>query len=202
MGPTIPQCWLSSGGVPLAELAMQLTEGKYLFTISDLNTTLPPQIEKLLMCADMDLAGVLGTVLNTVANLDLLSLLDLSSALNILGDSGLGSVLGKGSNSKSSKSPLSSLSKATDAVSNLLPLAQGALGGLLPNTVEKDPAKKADQDSSLLSNLPLPLGGVLNTVGELTESTDGVLKSVVPSGISDTLSGVLGNINVKDLLIG
>ncbi|XP_054580250.1 vomeromodulin-like [Eptesicus fuscus] len=167
-----------------------------------LNTTLPPQIEKMLMCADVDLAGVLGTVLDTVSNLDVLSLLDLSSSLNILGDGGLSGVLGKGSNSKSSKSPLSSLSKATDAVSNLIPLAQGALGGLLPNTVEKDPAKKADQDSSLLSNLPLPLGGVLNKVGELKESTEGVLKSAVPSGINDALSGVLGNINVKDLLIG
>ncbi|XP_059563490.1 vomeromodulin-like [Myotis daubentonii] len=189
------------GCIPVAKYFMSSSK------LNDyLNTTLPPQIEKMLMCADVDLAGVLGTVLDTVSNLDVLSLLDLSSSLNILGDSGLTGVLGKGSNSKSSKSPLPSLSKATDAVSNLLPLAQGALSGLLPNTVAREPAKKADQDSSLLSNLPLPLplplGGVLNKVGELKESAEGVLKSAVPSGIDDALSGVLGNINVKDLLIG
>lgn len=173
---------------------------------SDLNATLPPKIEKMLMCEELDLAGVLGTVLETVSNLDLLSLLDLSSALNILGDSGLSSglsgVLAKGSNRKSSKLPLPlpSLSKATGAVSSLLPLAQGALGSLLPNTLETDPGKKADSDLTPLSNRPL--SGVLSTVGELTEPANNVLKSVVPGGLNDALSGLLGNLNVKDLLIG
>uniref|UniRef100_K9ILP8 Putative secreted protein n=1 Tax=Desmodus rotundus TaxID=9430 RepID=K9ILP8_DESRO len=174
-----------------------------------LNSTLPPQIEEMLKCAEVDLASLLGTVLETVSNLDLLSLLDLTSPLNILGGGGQSGSPDRGSSSKSSNLPLPSLSKATDAVSNLIPLAQGVLGSLLPNLAKRDPARKAD--SSLLSNLPLsgvlnqvsePLSGVLNTVGELTGSTEGILKSVVPGGISDALSGLLGNINLRDLLLG
>lgn len=163
----------------------------------------------MLKCAEVDLAGLLGTVLETVSNLDLLSLLDLTAPLNILGGGGQSGSPDRGSSSKSSNLPLPSLSKATDAVSNLIPLAQGVLGSLLPNLAKRDPARKAD--SSLLSNLPLsgvlnqvsePLSGVLNTVGELTGSTEGILKSVVPGGISDALSGLLGNINLRDLLLG
>ncbi|XP_036899767.1 vomeromodulin-like isoform X1 [Sturnira hondurensis] len=174
-----------------------------------LNRTLPPQIEGILNCAEVDLAGLLGTVLETVSNLDLQSLLDLSSPLNILGGGGQSGPQDKRTNSKSSNLPLPSLSKATDAVNNLLPLAQGILGSLSSNGAKRDPARKAG--SSLLSNLPLggvlsqvsePLGGVLNTVGELTGSTEGILKGVVPGGVSDALSGLLGNINLKDLLLG
>ncbi|XP_036899771.1 vomeromodulin-like [Sturnira hondurensis] len=174
-----------------------------------LNRTLPPQIEEMLNCAEVDLAGLLGTVLETVSNLDLQSLLDLSSPLNILGGGGQSGPQDKRTNSKSSNLPLPSLSKATDAVNNLLPLAQGILGSLSSNGAKRDPARKAG--SSLLSNLPLggvlsqvsePLGGVLNTVGELTGSTEGILKGVVPGGVSDALSGLLGNINLKDLLLG
>ncbi|KAM5305897.1 vomeromodulin-like [Glossophaga mutica] len=174
-----------------------------------LNSTLPPQIEGMLKCAEVDLAGLLGTVLETVSNLDLQSLLDLTSPLNILGGGGQSGALDKGISSKSSNLPLPSPSKATDAVSNLIPLAQGLLGSLLPNGAKRDPARNAG--SSLLSNLPLsvvlnqvsePLSGVLNTVGGLTKSTEGILKSVVPGGVSDALSGLLGNINLKDLLLG
>ncbi|KAM7125612.1 LOW QUALITY PROTEIN: vomeromodulin-like [Molossus nigricans] len=191
------------GGKPSAStcstLMTTMLQGEHVS--SDLNTTLNPQIEKMLMCAEVDLGGVLGTVLNTVSNLDVLSLLDLTSSLNILGDDGLSGILGKGSNNKSSKSPLPLLPKVTDAVSNLIPLAQGALDGLLRNIIGGI-LQKADYDSSLLSNLPVPLSGVLNKVGELKESTKGVLKYVEPGGINDALSSVLGNINVKDLLMG
>ena len=152
----------------------------------------------MLKCAEVDLANLLGTVLETVSNLDLLSLLDLTAPLNILGGGGQSGSPDRGSSSKSSNLPLPSLSKATDAVSNLIPLAQGVLGSLLPNLAKRDPARKAD--SSLLSHLPL--SGVLNTVGELSGSTEGILKSVVPGGISDALSGLLGNINLRDLLLG
>ncbi|XP_035865615.1 vomeromodulin-like isoform X2 [Phyllostomus discolor] len=174
-----------------------------------LNSTLPPQIEELLKCAEVDLAGLLGTLLETVSSLDLLSLLDLTSPLNILGGGGQGGPPDMGTSSESSNLPLPSLSKATDAVGNLIPLAQGVLGGLLPNGAKRDPARKAG--SSLLSNLPLsgvlnqvsePLSGVLNTVGGLTESTEGILNSVVPGGVTDALSGLLGGVNLKDLLLG
>ncbi|XP_054430126.1 vomeromodulin-like [Pteronotus mesoamericanus] len=181
-------------------------------TLDDyLNSTLPPQIEKMLMCAEVDLAGVLGTVLETVSNLDLLSVLDIASPLNLLGGGGKSGPQDKGSTSKPSKRPPPLLSKATDTVSNLIPSAQGVVGSLLGNSVRRDPAKRGD--TSLLPNAPLPLSGVLNQVtvpasgvldqvGKLKESTEGILKSVVPGGITDALSGMLGNINLKELLLG
>ncbi|XP_045689151.1 vomeromodulin-like [Phyllostomus hastatus] len=191
--------------VMLPPLLLTVTMG----CCEDLNSTLPPQIEEMLKCAEVDLAGLLGTLLETVSNLDLLSLLDLTSPLNILGGGGQSGPPDKGTSSESSNLPLPSLSKATDAVGNLIPLAQGVLGGLLPNGAKRDPARKAG--SSLLSNLPLsgvlnqvsePLSGVLNTVGGLTESTEGILNSVVPGGVTDALSGLLRGVNLKDLLLG
>ncbi|XP_019571434.2 vomeromodulin [Rhinolophus sinicus] len=161
-----------------------------------LNATVPPQIEKMLMCAEVDLAGLLGTVLETVTDLDLLSLLDITSSLDILGGGGLGGILGKGSSSKSSNSPQSPLSEAT-GVTNLLPQAQGILNSITPNDGQ-GPDDNASRGSSLLQ----PLSAVGNKVGELIESTKGVLESVVPAGITDGLLGGLGNIDLKDLLIG
>lgn len=179
----------------LAGLAGQLTAGTCLLNLSDLNTTLPPQIEKMLMCAEVDMAGLLGTVLETVAGLDLLSLLDVTSSLDILGSGGLGGVLGKGSGSKPSKSPLSQLSEATGGVSNLLSQGQGILSSIVPSGGQ-GPAPSG------VSSLLQPLSGALNNVGNLVESTEGVLESVVPAGIKDALLGGLANINLKDLLIG
>lgn len=167
-----------------------------LLYFSDLNATMPPQIEKMLMCAEVDLAGLLGTVLETVTDLDLLSLLDITSSLDILGGGGLGGVLGKGSSSKSSKSPLSLLSEAT-GVSNLLPLGQGIL-----NSITSNGGQGPDDNASRGSSLLQPLSAVGNKVGELVESTKGVLESVVPAGTKDGLLGGLGNIDLNDLLIG
>ncbi|ELK04100.1 Vomeromodulin [Pteropus alecto] len=151
-----------------------------------LNANLPLQIKKMLMCAEMDLAGVLGTVLDTVSNLDVLSLLSDTSPLNILSGGGLGEVLGKGSSSKSSNLPLPLLSEAS-AVTNLLPVGQGILGSILPIPPQAKP----------VSNLLQPLSAVVNK-----ESTTGLLKSALPADTMDALIGGLGNIKVKDLLIG
>ncbi|XP_066091877.1 vomeromodulin-like [Saccopteryx bilineata] len=159
-----------------------------------LNATLPPQIEKMLTCAETNLAGLLGSVLDTVTGLDLLSLLDITSSLNILGDGGLGGILGKGGSGKSSNLPLPPLSKATRVVRSLLPLTGGLLGGLLPNS-------RAD-DSSRLSNSPSLLDGVLNQVGGLTEVAGGLVNGLVPGGGKGGLLGLLGGLNLKDLLIG
>lgn len=138
------------------------------------------------MCEELDLAGVLGTVLDTVSNLDVLSLLSDTSPLGILSGVGLGEVLGKGSSSKSSNLPLPLLSGASD-VTNLLPVGQGILGSILPISPQANP----------VSNLLQPLSGVVNK-----ESTTGLLKSALPTDTVDALLGGLGNIKVKDLLIG
>ncbi|KAM8776489.1 vomeromodulin-like [Rhynchonycteris naso] len=175
--PPVPQ---GPGGTPPA--------AKYYLSRSKLesylNPTLPPQIEKMLMCAETNLAGLLGTVLDTVSNLNLLSLLDITSSLNILGDGGLGGILGKGSSSKSSSLPPPQLPKARGAVRRL---ARGLLGGLLSNS--------GADDSSLLD-------GVLNQVGGLTEAVGGLVNSVLPGGGKGGLLGLLGGLNLKDLLIG
>lgn len=153
------------------------------------------------MCKEVDLAGLLGTVLtkvlDTVSDLNLLSLLKVTPSLDILGGGGLGGILGKGSSSKSSKLPLSPLLEAT-GVSNLLSGDQGTLQSLAPTNTEKGP----DNKPSPVSNLLRPLSDVVNKVGKLKESTEGVLESVIPAGTKDGLLGELGNINLKDLLIG
>lgn len=193
IGPTIPRCRLSSWEGSSAWTSWAATQGTCLLYFSDLNATVPPQIEKMLTCAEVDLAGLLGTVLETVTDLDLLSLLDITSSLDILGDGGLGGILGKGSSSKSSNPPPSLLSEVT----NLLPQAQGILNSTTPNDGQ-GPDDNASRGSSLLQ----PLSAVGNKVGKLIESTKGVLESVVPAGTMDGLLGALGNIDLNDLLIG
>lgn len=153
----------------------------------------------MLKCEEINLAGVLGEVISTVSNSDLLSVLDLSSSLdilgggglsgglggilgkgtaplNILGGGGLGGILGKGSSNKPPKHPQSLLSEATSAVSDL---GQEALG-----------------------SLPLVDNTGLLTGDKLKETTDGILNSVVPKDIDSALTGLLGNIDLADLLLG
>ncbi|XP_058541293.1 vomeromodulin-like isoform X3 [Neofelis nebulosa] len=161
-----------------------------------LNATLPPQIEKMLMCEEIDLAGVLGTVISTLSNSNLLSVLDLTSSLNIPGSDVLGGILGKESGGQSPKLPLSLLSTATDALN-----IQETLGRLLPTGAEKNPVKGLVNTLDL-PNLPQPLNDIVNQAGKLTESTEGVLNSLVPVGVSDAVTGLLRNADLAELLLG
>lgn len=163
---------------------------------SDMNTTLPPKIQKKLMCEKVLLSGTIGKVLSTVTNSDLLSILDITSALNLPGGDALGGILGKGSGGLTSQLPLPSLSKVTDTLS-----IAGDLGSLLPTGAEKNPAKGL-VDTLGVANLPLPLNDVGEQAGKLTESTQDMLNSAVPAGIGDAVTGMLGSINIEDLLIG
>ncbi|XP_026925665.1 vomeromodulin-like isoform X3 [Acinonyx jubatus] len=161
-----------------------------------LNAALPPQIEKMLMCEEIDLAGVLGTVISTLSNSNLLSVLDLTSSLNIPGSDVLGGILGKESGGQSPKLPLSLLSTATDALN-----IQETLGRLLPTGAEKNPVKGLVNTLDL-PNLPQPLNDIVNQAGKLTESTEGVLNSLVPVGVSDAVTGLLRNADLAELLLG
>ncbi|XP_019314329.2 vomeromodulin-like isoform X3 [Panthera pardus] len=161
-----------------------------------LNATLPPQIEKMLMCEEIDLAGVLGTVISTLSNSNLLSVLDLTSSLNIPGSDVLGGILGKESGGQSPKLPLSLLSTATDALN-----IQETLGRLLPTGAEKNPVKGLVNTLDL-PNLPQPLNDIVDQAGKLTESTEGVLNSLVPVGVSDAVTGLLRNADLAELLLG
>ncbi|XP_077625490.1 vomeromodulin-like [Crocuta crocuta] len=159
-----------------------------------LNATLPAQIKKMLMCEEINLAGVLGTVISTLSNSNLLSMVDLTSSLSLPGGELLGGILNKESGGQSPKLPLPSVSKATDALN-----IQKTLGSLLPIGAEKNPVKGLALD---LPNLPLPLNDVVSQAGKLTESTEGMLNSVVPGGIGDAVTGLLDNVNIEELLLG
>ncbi|KAG3263093.1 vomeromodulin-like [Ictidomys tridecemlineatus] len=162
-----------------------------------LNATLPPQIEKLLKCEDVNIAGILGSALSVLGDSNLLSLLDVTSVLDI-GGGGLGGILGKGG---SSGKPLDSLSQATGAVSNLLPLNQDILGGIVPGGPDKNPVKGL-LDSTGVSGLQEPLSDVVEKANGLKESTKDVVKGALPPDVKDAVSGLLGNINLEELLLG
>ncbi|XP_076705589.1 vomeromodulin-like [Callospermophilus lateralis] len=161
-----------------------------------LNATLPPQIEKLLKCEDVNIAGIVGSVLSVLGDSNLLSLLDVTSVLDI-GGGGLGGILGKGGSGK----PLDSLSQATGAVSNLLPLSQDILGGVVPGGPDKNPVKGL-LDSTGVSGLQEPLSDVMEKANSLKESTQDVVKGALPPDVKDAVSGLLGNINLEELLLG
>ena len=96
-------------------------------------STLPPQIEDMVKCDEVNLEGMLADVLNTVESSDLLSLLDGISLLKggEGGGLGIGGLLGNEGNGDSSKP--SSGSKATGGLGQWeawqnLPVGFGALG--------------------------------------------------------------------------
>ncbi|KAB0346810.1 hypothetical protein FD754_011667 [Muntiacus muntjak] len=186
---------------------------KYLVSSSKLNdylnATLIPKIENMLRCEEINLAGVLGEVISTVSNSDLLSVLDLTSSLDILGGGGLGGglsgilgkgtahldilgggglggILGKGGSNKSPKHQQSLLSEATGAVSDL---GRDALGSL-PLLGGGNAVKELVSSTGLL------------TGDKLKETTEGILNSAVPKDVNSALTGLLGNIDLADLLLG
>lgn len=159
----------------------------------------------MLRCEEINLAGVLGEVISTVSNSDLLSVLDLTSSLDILGGGslggilgkgtaplnileggGLGGILGKGGSNKSPKHQQSLLSEATGAVSDL---GRDALDSL-PLLGGGNAVKELISSTGLL------------TGDKLKETTEGILNSVVPKDVNSALTGLLGNIDLADLLLG
>ncbi|CAK7320170.1 Bpifb9 [Vulpes lagopus] len=181
-------------GVKCSPVAKYLLSRNYLEEY--LNATLPPKIKKKLMCEEVLLSGMIGKVISTVSSSDLLSVLDITSALNIPGGVPLGGILGKESGGQSPKLPLPLLSKATDALGT-----QKDLGSLPPTGAEKNPVKGLINNLGL-ANLPLPLNDVGDQASKLTESTQDMLNSVVPAGVEDAVTGLLGNLNLEDLLLG
>ncbi|KAM8919881.1 vomeromodulin-like [Lycaon pictus] len=181
-------------GVKCSPVAKYLLSRNYLEEY--LNATLPPKIKKKLMCEEVLLSGMIGKVISTVSSSDLLSVLDITSALNIPGGDPLGGILGKKSGGQSPKLPLPLLSKATDALGT-----QKDPGSLPPTGAEKNPVKGLINNLGL-ANLPLPLNDVGDQANKLTESTQGMLNSVVPAGVGDAVTGLLGNLNIEDLLLG
>nr|XP_055200435.1 vomeromodulin-like [Nyctereutes procyonoides] len=175
-------------GVKCSPVAKYLLSRNYLEKY--LNTTLTSKIKKKLMCEEVLLSGMIGEVIYKVSSSNLLSV------LNILEGDPLGGILGKESGGQSPKLPLPLLSKATDALGT-----QKDLGSLPPTGAEKNPVKGLINNLGL-ANLPLPLNDVGDQASKLTESTQGMLNSVVPAGIGDAVTGQLEKLNIEDLLLG
>lgn len=161
-------------------------------SFSDLNSSLPAEIEKLFKCEEVNLAGVLGSVLATVSNTDLLSALDLGSILNMEGG-GLGDILGQGSSGNS---------KGTDLLGGLLPLGDEGLGGLLGSGGKGKGTVKGLLEGTGLSSLQQPLDDVVGKATDLKESARNVMNKALPPDVSDALTNMLGGLDLDELLLG
>ncbi|XP_062058535.1 vomeromodulin-like [Lepus europaeus] len=167
-----------------------------------LNNTLPAEIEKLFKCKQVNLVGVVGTLVSTLSTTKLLSALDLGSLLS-LGGGGLGDILGKGGSGNS---------QALDVLGGLLPLGDKGLGGLLPlgdkglggllSGKKGKGTLRRLLDGTGLSSLQQPLDDVLGKVTELKESTKNVVNKALPPDVSNALSGLLGGLDLNELLLG
>lgn len=158
---------------------------------------LPPQIEDIVKCDDVNIAGVLGTLITTVDNADLLSLLDPTSLLQGAGGLGLDGILGKAGNEDPSKS--SSGSKAAGGLSQLLPGGGGGLGSLLNLGGDKGPGKGL-LNGDVLADIKKPLEDTIGNVDNLKDSVEAKVNEILPEGIKDPLSDLL-KVKVQDLLL-
>lgn len=158
---------------------------------------LPPQIEDIVKCDDVGLAGVLGVLLTTVESPDLLSLLDPSSLLKGAGALGLDTVLGKEGNEHSSKP--SSGSKATGGLNQLLAGGTGGLDSLL-NLGGGKGSGKGLLNGEGLSSVGKPLHDVVENVDNIKDSVEKKIKETLPSDIKEPVLDLL-KMNIKDLVL-
>lgn len=158
---------------------------------------LPPQIEDIVKCGDVNMAGVLGTLIATVDNSDLLSILDPTSLLKGAGGLGIDAILGKAGNEDPSKP--SSGSKAAGGLSQILPGGGGGLGSLLNLGGDKGPGKGL-LNGEVLSDLKKPLDDMIGNVDNLKDSVEAKVNEILPERVKDPLSDLL-KVKVQDLLL-
>ncbi|XP_028631130.1 vomeromodulin-like [Grammomys surdaster] len=165
-----------------------------------LMNTLPPQIEDMVKCDEVNLEGLVGAVLDTVGHSDLLSILDITSLLGGVGGLGLGGLLGKEGNEDSSKP--SSGSKATGGLGQLIPEGlpgNQLLGGLLNLGGDKGPGKGMLNGQGL-SELTKPLDGIVEDVSNLKGSVEDKVRDMVPESIKEPITDLL-KMDIKDTLL-
>eukprot|EP00072_Mus_musculus_P072833 XP_017174596.1 PREDICTED: BPI fold containing family B, member 9B isoform X1 [Mus musculus] len=167
-----------------------------------LMSTLPPQIEDMVKCDEVNLEGMLADVLNTVESSDLLSLLDGISLLKggEGGGLGIGGLLGNEGNGDSSKP--SSGSKATGGLGQLIPggiPGTEALGGLLNLGGDKSSGKGLLNGDGL-SKIKKPLEDAVENVSGIKDAIQEKVNEVVPDGIKEPLNDVL-KMDIKDTLL-
>jgi hypothetical protein len=165
-------------------------------------STLPPQIEDMVKCDEVNLEGMLADVLNTVESSDLLSLLDGISLLKggEGGGLGIGGLLGNEGNGDSSKP--SSGSKATGGLGQLIPggiPGTEALGGLLNLGGDKSSGKGLLNGDGL-SKIKKPLEDAVENVSGIKDAIQEKVNEVVPDGVKEPLNDVL-KMDIKDTLL-
>ncbi|XP_075820019.1 vomeromodulin-like [Microtus pennsylvanicus] len=185
---------LPKGGKCAPAARYFLSSGKLQDYLMD---ALPPQIEDIVKCDDVNMAGVLGTLLATVDSADLLSLLDPTSLLQGAGGLGLDGILGKAGNEDPSKP--SSGSKAAGGLGQLLPGGGGGLGSLLSLGGDKGPGKGL-LNGDVLANIKKPLDDMIGNVDNLKDSVEAKVNEILPESVKDPLSDLL-KVKVQDLLL-
>ncbi|KAM7327059.1 hypothetical protein ACRRTK_013426 [Alexandromys fortis] len=185
---------LPKGGKCAPAARYFLSSGKLQDYLMD---ALPPQIEDIVKCDDVNMAGVLGTLLATVDSADLLSLLDPTSLLQGAGGLGLDGILGKAGNEDPSKP--SSGAKAAGGLGQLLPGGGGGLGSLLSLGGDKGPGKGL-LNGDVLSDIKKPLDDMIGNVDNLKDSVEAKVNEILPESVKDPLSDLL-KVKVQDLLL-
>lgn len=194
-------------------------EGSHASPVSaDLNGSLPAKIEELVRCSDVNLAGLVGSLLNTVCNGNLLNMLPLDAVSGItgllpLGD--IGGLLGKGSSPKGA-GPAEGADAAAlpvppvgpDALPVPIPGAEPALAAAADsvNQLTKDVSAKAKSltgaTDSLLKGVASTDLGKLAPLGALQKlPTTDLLNNILPSAGSGGDSGLLGGLDLSELLL-
>nr|XP_034350602.1 vomeromodulin-like [Arvicanthis niloticus] len=160
-----------------------------------LMNTLPPQIEDMVKCDEVNLDGLVGNVLNMVGESDLLSILDVTSLLQGGGGSGLGlgGLLGKGGNEDSSKPSSGSKANLEGPPGNQL------LGGLLNLGGDKGSGKGL-LNTQGLSDVTKPLDGIVENVSNLKGSVEDKVRDMVPESIKGPMTDLL-KMDIKDTLL-
>lgn len=151
-------------------------------------------------CDKVNMEGVLGDILATMQDSNLLSILDITSLLQGGGGLGLGGLLGKEGNEDPSKP--SSGSKATGGLGQLLPEGlpgKEGLGGLL-NLGGGKGSGKGLLNGDGLSNVVKPLDDIVENVDSLKAAVQDKVKSVVPENIKDPFSDLL-NMDIQETML-
>ncbi|XP_052039943.1 vomeromodulin-like [Apodemus sylvaticus] len=162
--------------------------------------TLPPQIENLVKCDDVDLGGMIGSLITTLEDSDVLAILDVTSLLNGGGGLGIGGLLGNEGNEDSSKH--SSGSKVAGGLGQLIPEGlpgTDVLGGLLNLGGDKSPGKGLLNGNGL-SNIKKPLDDIVEDVSNLKDTVHDKVTNMVPDTIKEPLGDLL-KMDIKETVL-
>ncbi|XP_049635453.1 vomeromodulin-like [Suncus etruscus] len=154
---------------------------------------MPQKIEELVQCSDVNLAGVLGSVLNTATGLDIPSLVPLDALTNL---KILDNVLGKGDAAKpkgNADAPEAPAPVETEALAS-------PVSSFLPGAAAAEPVSElTGQVSSKVNDIPGPgpvksvlSNGVSGVTSKLTGSVGDLLKSAGSKNLGNVVSQVKG----------